>query len=78
MDDLRDIAFSQQPGQEGLRRFGVPVPLKGMPCTNSYSSTVRQSQYGTTIVIVATPNGTRDYALDVYAVKSQPAGKGTD
>jgi hypothetical protein len=28
MDDLWDIVFSQQPGQEGLRRFGVPVSLK--------------------------------------------------
>ena len=28
MDDLWDIVFSQQPGQEGLRRFGVPMPLK--------------------------------------------------
>ena len=28
MDDLWDIVFTQQPGQEGLRRFGVPVPLK--------------------------------------------------
>ena len=25
MDDLWDIVFSQQPGQEGLRRFGVPM-----------------------------------------------------
>ncbi|MGY2897273.1 hypothetical protein ACVWZX_005319 [Deinococcus sp. UYEF24] len=28
MDDLWDIIFTQQPGQEGLRRFGVPMPLK--------------------------------------------------
>jgi len=28
MDDLWDIACSQQPGQEGLRRFGVPMPLE--------------------------------------------------
>ena len=28
MDDLWDIVFSQQTGQEGLRRFGVPMPLK--------------------------------------------------
>ena len=28
MVDLWDIVFSQQPGQEGLRRFGVPMPLK--------------------------------------------------
>ena len=28
MDDLWDIVFSQQPGQKGLRRFGVPMPLK--------------------------------------------------
>ncbi len=28
MDDLWDIVFSQQPGQEGLRRFGIPMPLK--------------------------------------------------
>ena len=28
MDDLWDIVFSQQPGQEGLRCFGVPMPLK--------------------------------------------------
>ncbi|MGY2896742.1 hypothetical protein ACVWZX_004788 [Deinococcus sp. UYEF24] len=28
MDDLWDIIFSQQPGQESLRRFGVPMPLK--------------------------------------------------
>jgi HAMP domain-containing protein/signal transduction histidine kinase/CheY-like chemotaxis protein len=28
MDDLWDIVFCQQPGQEGLRRFGVAVALK--------------------------------------------------
>ena len=28
MDDLWDIVFSQQPGQEGFRRFGVPMPLE--------------------------------------------------
>ncbi len=28
MDDLWDIVFSQQPGQEGLRSLGVAVPLK--------------------------------------------------
>jgi len=28
MDDLWDIVFSQQSGEEGLRRFGVPMPLK--------------------------------------------------
>ena len=28
MDDLWDIVFSQQPGQEGLRRFGIPMPLE--------------------------------------------------
>ena len=28
MDDLWDIVFSQQPGQEGLRSLGVVVPLK--------------------------------------------------
>ena len=28
IDDLWDIVFSQQPGQKGLRRFGVPMPLK--------------------------------------------------
>ena len=28
MDDLWDIVFSQQPGQEGLRSLGVPMPLK--------------------------------------------------
>ncbi len=27
-NDLWDIVFSQQPGQEGLRRFGVPMPLE--------------------------------------------------
>jgi len=29
MDDLWDIIFSQQPDQEGFRRFGVTMPLKG-------------------------------------------------
>jgi len=29
MDDLWDIIFTQQPSQEGLRRFGVPVLLEG-------------------------------------------------
>jgi len=28
MDDLWDIVFTQQPVQEGLRRFGVPMPLE--------------------------------------------------
>jgi hypothetical protein len=28
MDDLWDIVFSQQPGQEGLRSFSIPVSLK--------------------------------------------------
>jgi hypothetical protein len=28
MDDLWDIVFSRQPGQEGFRRFGVAVSLK--------------------------------------------------
>jgi len=28
MDDLWAIVFSQQPGQEGLYRFGVPIPLE--------------------------------------------------
>jgi hypothetical protein len=28
MDDLWDTVVSQQPGQEGLRRFGVPMPLE--------------------------------------------------
>ena len=28
MDDLWDIVFSQQPGQEGLRRFGIAMPLE--------------------------------------------------
>jgi len=28
MDDLWDIIFTQQPGQEGLRRFSIPMPLK--------------------------------------------------
>jgi hypothetical protein len=28
MDDLWDIVFSQQPGQEGLRGFGIPTPLE--------------------------------------------------
>ncbi len=28
VDDLWDIVFAQQPGQEGLRSFGVSVPLK--------------------------------------------------
>jgi hypothetical protein len=28
MDDLWDIVFSQQPGQEGLRSFGVPMTLE--------------------------------------------------
>jgi hypothetical protein len=28
VDDLWDIVFAQQPGQEGLRRFGVPMPLE--------------------------------------------------
>ena len=28
MDDLWNIVFSQRPGQKGLRRFGVPMPLK--------------------------------------------------
>ncbi len=28
MDDLWDIIFTQQPCQEGLRGFGVPMPLK--------------------------------------------------
>ena len=28
MDDLSNIVFSQQPGQESLRRIGVPMPLK--------------------------------------------------
>ena len=28
MDDLWDIVFSQQQRQEGLRRFGVPMPLE--------------------------------------------------
>jgi hypothetical protein len=28
MDDLWDIIFSQQPGQEGLHGFGVSLPLK--------------------------------------------------
>ena len=28
MDDLWDIVFSQQPGQEGLRHFGIPMPLE--------------------------------------------------
>jgi hypothetical protein len=28
IDDLWDIIFSQQPGQEGLRCFGVPMLLK--------------------------------------------------
>jgi len=28
MDNLWDIVFSQQPGQEDLRHFGVPMPLK--------------------------------------------------
>jgi hypothetical protein len=28
MDDLWNIIFSQQSGQEGLRRFGVPMPLE--------------------------------------------------
>jgi len=28
MDNLRDIVFSQQSCQEGLRRFGIPMPLE--------------------------------------------------
>jgi hypothetical protein len=28
LNDLWDIVFSQESGQEGLRRFGVPVLLK--------------------------------------------------
>jgi len=28
MDDVWDIVFSQQPGEEGLRRSSVPMPLK--------------------------------------------------
>jgi hypothetical protein len=28
MDDFWDIIFTQQPRQEGLRGFGVPMPLK--------------------------------------------------
>ncbi len=28
MDDLWDIVFSQESGQERLRRFGVPMPLE--------------------------------------------------
>jgi len=28
MDHLWDIIICQKPGQEGLRRFGVPVPLE--------------------------------------------------
>jgi hypothetical protein len=28
IDDLWDIVFSQQPGQEGLRSFSIPVSLK--------------------------------------------------
>ena len=28
MDDLWNVVFAQQPGQEGLRRFGVPMPLE--------------------------------------------------
>jgi len=28
MNDLWDIIFSQEAGQEGLCRFGVPMPLK--------------------------------------------------
>jgi hypothetical protein len=28
MDDLWDIIFSQQPGQEGFHGFGVSLPLK--------------------------------------------------
>jgi len=27
-DNLWDIVFTQQPGQEGLRRLGTPMPLK--------------------------------------------------
>jgi len=28
VNDFWDIVFTQQPGQEGLRRFGVPMPLE--------------------------------------------------
>ncbi len=28
MNDLWNVAFSQQPGEEGLRSFGIPMPLK--------------------------------------------------
>ena len=28
VNDVWDIIFSQQSGQEGLRRLGIPVPLK--------------------------------------------------
>ena len=28
MDDLWNIVFTQKPGQEGFRRFGVPMPLQ--------------------------------------------------